>query len=132
MDEIEALNSLFNNFFIYTGEMIRNTLEEDKALKLLQKEFGSITASYVGENKMKKPKATNKPTKPIPSKSEGKTVKTKFDPEIKLPSSAKITTPCACATYIDGIINKPARKAIETSIKVTCAPSVTIFSFLAI
>ena len=34
--------------------MIRNTLEEDKALKLLQKEFGSITASYVGENKMKK------------------------------------------------------------------------------
>ena len=34
--------------------MIRNTLEEDKALKLLQKEFGNITASYVGENKMKK------------------------------------------------------------------------------
>ena len=54
VDEIEALNSLFNNFFIYTGEMIRNTLEEDKALKLLQKEFGNITASYVGENKMKK------------------------------------------------------------------------------
>ena len=68
----------------------------------------------------------------MPENNAGKTVKTKLEPEIKLPSSANIATPCACATYIDGIINKPARKAIETSISVTCAPRVTKFSFLAI
>ena len=85
-----------------------------------------VTAAM--DMRIKKANPTNKPAAPIPSNNAGRTWKIRSGPAIRLPLSEYTVTPNFCATKMAGRTSRPAKKAIDVSVRVTRAPTVGRFS----